>query len=239
MFEINAADFKGIDLFDSIRLALASLTADGQTIVAPPGVYSVATNLVIASRPVRLLLDGVTVNFKGTGKAINLSTYTFEMRGLTLVGPGKSTQTCGIQQLIGDNNRYTRMAIEGFGTGLVLSGGDNLGRGSYYNVFDQIWVNKNSYGFKLSPLISSYCNANAFFGCQGSANDNDGWIIDGANGNYFYACYAESNGGYGINMWSSPNMGTKDNNFYGTWLEANKKGNVNEKSGNWFGGSWF
>ena len=178
----------------TITAAVAALAGAAGTIHLGAGTFALAGDVAITSN-LRILGAGrhlTTISYTGAGAAIhgvpNARTYNFEMSGLHLRGPGKATETTGLDLVDMSQATITDFLITSFGVG-VMHRADAPG-GAVYNTFTD--------GFFTS------CGTGVEFGPRGSNGSRWSYVKWGAcdiavdirdsNQNNFHACQFEVNG---------------------------------------------
>jgi hypothetical protein len=178
------------------------------------------------------------------------------VEGFHLVGPGTGGSTIGLQvgatgsqgKGIGTVwNAFSNIHIEQFYTGVKVDGSaanppnpvnpnvtvmtppnctTGNGNGTYTNTFSSITVIHTYIGWDLRPTCPGYAAGNTFVGSDVENSGNDGLVIDGSNGNWFFGFRSENNTHYGVNF-SGVQQLTNGNVFSGGWFESNGAGDMN------------
>lgn len=196
----------------TIPAAVATLAGEPGTIRLGAGAFTLASDVQITNN-LRIIGAGrhlTTVSYVGTGAAVHGTagsrTYNFEMSGLHLRGPGKSTASTGIDLVDMSQAAITDFLISQFGVG-VRHRSETIG-GSVYNTFTD--------GFFTS------CGTGALFQARGSNGSRWSYVkwgacefavdIEDSNQNNFHACQFEVNG-TAVRLDASQ-AGTSDHNSF-------------------------
>lgn len=232
-----ADQFSGSDIFAKANAAIADIGSNPGCVIIPPGTYNSVTTTLTCVNGISIYMPGAKVNYTGTGNAIKFQ--NIENAGIIgpawIKGPGTGGSTVGLLFGIGSAGNGTvttynliqAVNFDTFNIGVKVDGSTS-NNGTYTNTFSAVVASNCNIGWSIIPTNANTANANTFEGCIAIGSVSDGWKIDGAQGNGFISCRAESNGGFG---WNFPGtQATANNSVLHSWNEANTSGDFNSGS---------